>query len=51
LYSIKDMVEIKSGIFLKDLMNVQEICEKHIRFECEVSLCYYKMYNVINVIN
>jgi len=48
LYSIKDMVEIKSGVFLKDLMNVQEICEKHIRFECEVSLCYYKINVIIN---
>lgn len=37
LYSMKDMVDIKSGVFLEDLLRVVQICEKHIRYECEVS--------------
>lgn len=37
LYSIKDMVEIKSGIFLEDLLRLVQLCEKHIRYKCEVS--------------
>lgn len=37
LYSMKDMVEIKSGLFLEDLKKLKQICDKHIRFDCEVS--------------
>lgn len=37
LYSMNDMVDIKSGIFLEDLKKTIEICEKHIRQKCEVS--------------
>lgn len=37
LYSMKDMVEIKSGTFLEDLNKVKQICERHIQYECEVS--------------
>lgn len=37
LYSMKDMVEIKSGVFLEDLKKVKQICEKHITYDCEVS--------------
>jgi hypothetical protein len=37
LYSMKDMVDIKSGVFLEDLKKTIKICEKHIRHECEVS--------------
>lgn len=37
LYSMKDMVDIKSGVFLEDLRKTIEMCEKHIRHECEVS--------------
>lgn len=37
LYSIKDMVEIKSGVFLENIQQAKEVCEKHIRYECEVS--------------
>jgi len=33
---MKDMVEIKSGLFLEDLRKVKDVCEKHIRNECEV---------------
>ncbi|XP_015376749.1 PREDICTED: differentially expressed in FDCP 8 homolog [Diuraphis noxia] len=36
LYSMKDMVEIKSGLFLEDLLRVKDVCEKHIRYECEI---------------
>ncbi|VVC45034.1 Putative zinc-RING and/or ribbon,Zinc finger, PHD-type,Zinc finger, RING/FYVE/PHD-type,Protein kinase C- [Cinara cedri] len=36
LYSMKDLIEIKSGIFLEDLLRVVQICEKHIRVECEI---------------
>lgn len=36
LYSMKDMVDIKSGLFLEDLKRVKDVCEKHIRYECEV---------------
>ncbi|XP_050533520.1 differentially expressed in FDCP 8 homolog isoform X2 [Daktulosphaira vitifoliae] len=35
-YSIKDMVEIKSGKFLNDLKTLKEICEKHIKLDCEI---------------
>lgn len=38
LYSMKDMVEIKSGMFLEDLKRTKQTCEKHIRCECEVSI-------------
>lgn len=37
LYSMKDMVDIRSGVFLEDLIKTVEMCEKHIRHECEVS--------------
>lgn len=36
LYSMKNMIEMKSGVFLEDLKRTKTICEKHIRFECEV---------------
>lgn len=36
LYSMKDMVDIKSGIFLEDLKKTKQICENHIQNECEV---------------
>lgn len=41
LYSMKDMVEIKSGVFLVDLENTKKTCEQHIRHECEVSVTFY----------
>lgn len=37
LYSMKDMVEIKSGLFLEDLKKVKQMCENHITHDCEVS--------------
>lgn len=37
LYSIQNMVEIKSGVFLETIKKAKEVCEKHIRYECEVS--------------
>lgn len=38
LYSMKDMVEIKSGLFLEDLKRTKQVCEKHICSDCEVSI-------------
>lgn len=37
---MKDMVEIKSGKFLDDLKTLKELCEKHIKIDCEVSFFY-----------
>ncbi|XP_050430447.1 differentially expressed in FDCP 8 homolog isoform X2 [Adelges cooleyi] len=36
LYSMKDMIEINSGIFLEDLSELKAKCEKHIRSDCEI---------------
>lgn len=38
LYSMKDMIDIKSGVYLEDLTRTKQLSEKHIRLECEVSL-------------
>jgi len=51
LYSIKDMVEIQSGIFLVDLEKTKQTCEKHIRYECEVSqIIYFKINSFLIII-
>lgn len=41
LYSMKDLIEIKSGVFLEDLKRAKQICEKHIKCDCEVGELFF----------